>query len=126
MPIQSQPPTEPAVFLTERDTILIAEDPFVSSFLRTMLQRHGHRVVTGEALHASELLRQGSVVADVVITNQPDAFLDSAGKIHLLYLAASPDLHLASQFPNCRVLRKPFRNDELLQAVDSLTHSVTP
>ena len=108
------------------DTILVAEDPFVSSFLRTMLQRHGHKVVIGEAVHASELLRQGSIVADVVITNQPDVFLESAGKIHLLYLAATPDFHLASQFPDCRVLRKPFRNDELLEAVNSLAHSVIP
>ena len=30
--------------------------------------------------------------------------------------------NLAAQFPTCRVLRKPFRNDELLEAVELLAH----
>jgi CheY-like chemotaxis protein len=107
-----------------RARILVAEDPFVSSFLRTVLQRHGHDVVTCEAGYASERLIQGSVAADVVITNDPEAFLPSAGTVHLLYIAANPDLDLAAQFPACRVLRKPFRNHELLEAIEDLTHNV--
>jgi len=106
--------------------VLVAEDPFVSSFLRTVLQRHGHQVVTGEAVHASELLRAGSVTANVVITNQPEAFLPLASTLPLLYIAANPDPELASQFPTCRVLRKPFRNDDLLEAVEELAHGVIP
>ena len=106
--------------------ILVAEDPFVSKFLRAVLQRHGHNVVTGEAAQASELLRAGSVIANVVITNQPEAFLPLAGTLPLIYIAANPDPELASRFPTCRVLRKPFRNDELLEAVKELAHGVVP
>jgi hypothetical protein len=106
--------------------ILVAEDPFVTGFLRTVLQRHGHKVVTGEAVGASELLRDGSVAANLVITNRPEAFLPFAGTLPLLYIAANPDLELASRFLTCRVLRKPFRNDDLLDAVEDLAHRVVP
>jgi hypothetical protein len=126
MAIYSESSSGPAPFLPEGSVsarILVAEDPFISSFLRTVLQRHGHQVVIGEAVRASELLRDGSVIANVVITNQPEAFLPLAGTLPLLYIAANPDPELASQFPTCRVLRKPFRNDELLEAVKELAHS---
>jgi hypothetical protein len=106
--------------------ILVAEDPFISTFLRTVLQKHGHKVMTGDAVRASELLRQGSVAADIVITNQPEAFLEFAGMLPILYIAAAPDPDLASKFATCRVLRKPFRNDDLLAAVEQLADSVVP
>ena len=126
MPIYSQPSPAPA-FLPEHPVsgkILVAEDPFVGSFLRTVLQRHGYQVVTGEAFHSSEMVRQGRIAADVVITNDPEAFLALAATQPLLYIAANPDLELASKFPACRVLRKPFRNEDLLEAVDDLAHCV--
>jgi hypothetical protein len=91
-----------------------------------VLQRHGHEVVIDEATHASELLLHGDVAADLVITNQPDLFLDLAGRVRLLYIAAVPDIDLASRFSRCRVLRKPFRNDDLLSAVEDLAHSDIP
>jgi hypothetical protein len=106
--------------------ILVAEDTFVSSFLRTVLQKHGHKVFIGDAARAGELIRQGGVVADMVITNQPEVFLEFARILPLLYIAASPDPELASQFPICRVLRKPFHNHELLAAVEELADSVVP
>ena len=106
--------------------ILVAEDPFVGTFLRTVLQKHGHKVVTSDAVRATELLREGAIAADVVITNQPDAFLEFAGTQPILYIAASPDAGLASQFAICRVLRKPFRNEELLETVEQLAGSVVP
>ena len=120
---------KPHLLLPERSDsarILVAEDPFVSSFLRTVLERHGHKVVTGEAVHASELIRQGALEANIVITNRPEAFLPLADSLPILYLAATPDPQLALQFPNCRVLRKPFRNEDLLDAVGDLVHSVVP
>jgi hypothetical protein len=100
--------------------ILVAEDPFVSKFLRTMLQRHGHQVVTSEPDQASESIRNGSVQAQVVITNKPEAFLPFANWLPLLYIAANPEPALALRFPTCRVLRKPFRNEDLLEAVGEL------
>lgn len=128
MPTHSQSAAEPpfAHKNPAATNILVAEDPFVSSFLRTVLQRRGHSVVIAEACHAGELLRRRSVAPDAVITNRPEVFLEFAGSVHLLYLAAAPDAGLASQFPNCRVLRKPFLNEDLLEAVEELTHSVVP
>jgi hypothetical protein len=104
--------------------ILVAEDPFVSSFLRTILQRRGHQVVVGEPDRVSGLLRDGSMEAQVVITNRPEAFLPFADTLPILYIAANPDPDLASCFSTCRVLRKPFRNDDLLEAVQELAASV--
>ena len=106
--------------------ILVAEDPFINSFLRTVLSRHGHAVVAGEPYHASDLLLGGSISADVVITNTPQAFLSFADRLPLLYIAASPDPEVAARFRNCRVLRKPFRNDDLLEAVEELGHLAVP
>ena len=106
--------------------ILVAEDPFLGTFLRTVLQKLGHKVITGEAFRACDLLREGRLVADMVITNQPEAFLDFAQRIPLLYLASSPDDELAAGFAHCRVLRKPFRKEELLAAVEQLACSVVP
>jgi len=98
----------------------------VGSFLRAVLQKRGHKVVTGDAVRVSELLRQGKVDADVVITNQPEAFLEFAGRLPLLYIAANPDPELASRFSQCRALPKPFRNEELLRAVEQLASPVVP
>jgi hypothetical protein len=128
MPIYSQPAAEPPSPPKNpaATDILIAEDPFVSSFLRTVLQRQGHKVVIAEARNAGELLRRRSIAPNVVITNRPEVFLEFAGSVHLLYLAAAPDARLASQFLNCRVLRKPFLNGDLLEAVEELTHLVIP
>lgn len=106
--------------------ILVAEDPFVGTFLRTVLQKRGHKVVTGEAERASDLLGEGLIAADIVITNRPDAFLAFAERIPLLYLASTPDDELAARFSHCRVLRKPFRNEELLVALEQLACSVVP
>jgi len=120
---------EPHAILTEQPVsakVVVAEDPFISNFLRTVLQRRGHKVVIGEAHHASEMIRTGTIAADVVITNTPDAFLLVAGKLPLLYIAANPDPELATKFPLCRVLRKPFRNEDLVEAVEDLAHCVVP
>ena len=124
MAISQSPPFLPAAPSCAR--ILVAEDPFVSSFLRTVLQRHGHEVLVGAPSRASELLRHGEVAADLVITNEPDLFLDLADKVRLLYVAATPDVDLAARFAKCRVLRKPFRNEDLLSAVEELAHSDIP
>jgi len=101
-------------------TVLVAEDPFINSFLRTVLQRHGYKVVTTDQHQGSNLVRTGGVQPDVVITNKPEAFLPFAEDRPMLYIAASPDPELALRFQTCRVLRKPFRYEDLLEAVDEL------
>jgi hypothetical protein len=104
--------------------ILVTEDPYVSGFLRAMLQRHGHEVVTCDAAEAGSRLHAGTLQVDVVITNQPEAFLLFAGAFAMLYMAANPDPSMALRFPGCRILHKPFRNDELLEAVEELAQHV--
>ena len=123
---ESTPGPQPLLAPAGSLRVLVAEDPFISNFLRTMLQRRGHQVVTGEAGHVSELMRNGSVKAQLVITNRPEAFLPFAETLPLLYIAANPDPAVALQFPACRILRKPFRNGDLLEAVEELAHSVVP
>jgi hypothetical protein len=128
MPIYSSP-SGPPPFLPQEPActdILVSEDPFVSNFLRVVLQKHGHKVVIGAVGRASELLIQGTIAPALVITNNPEAFLPFAHNLPMLYIAANPDSDLVKQFPNCRVLRKPFRNEELLEAVEELSHSVLP
>jgi hypothetical protein len=103
-------------------TILVVEDPFVSGFLCAVLQRHGHRVMTVDAVKASEQIHNHSVGAPVVITNRPEAFLPFAGTLRILYIAANPEPAIALQFATCRVLRKPFLSGALLEAVEQLAH----
>jgi hypothetical protein len=109
-----------------RGKILVAEDPYINSFLRTVLQRHGHEVITGQPDQMTEFIRAGAMKARVVITNRPEAFLPFASALGVLYIAANPDPELASQFPTCRVLRKPFRNEDLLAAVEQLAQIDVP
>ncbi|HUI57117.1 MAG TPA: hypothetical protein VLY04_19210 [Bryobacteraceae bacterium] len=101
--------------------VLVAEDPFVGSFLRTLLQRRGYKVVNAQASHGMELMLAGDIRAALVITNTPEAFLPLADEIPLLYIAAAPDLSLAARFASCRVLRKPFHSDDLVRAVGELS-----
>lgn len=105
-------------------TVLVAEDPFINSFLRTVLQRHGYRVVTTDQRLGGNLMSTGAVQPDVIITNKPDVFLPFAEGCPMLYIAASPDPELALRFQMCRVLRKPFRYEDLLEAVDELVRAV--
>jgi DNA-binding NtrC family response regulator len=126
MAIYSQSPSASQAFLPAHRSsanILVAEDPFVGRFLRAILQKHSHKVVTVEAVRARDWL-QHEVAPDIVITNRPEAFLEFAATLPVLYTAANPDYQLAAQFPMCRVLHKPFRNEELLEAVERLAGSV--
>ena len=101
--------------------VLIAEDPFVASFVRTLLHRHGYEVVSAAAERGLDLIEAGELQTDLVITNTPEVFLPVADRLHLLYLAAMPDPSLIARFPSARALRKPFSNGELVEAVQSLT-----
>jgi hypothetical protein len=105
-------------------TILVAEDPFINHFLRTVLQRRGYQVVTTDHHQGSDLMRTGQVKADVIITNKPEMFLPFGEDLPMLYIAANPDPEVALCFHSCRVLRKPFRYEDLLQLVDELKKSV--
>jgi CheY-like chemotaxis protein len=105
-------------------TILVAEDPFINTFLRTVLQRRGHKVVTSDPAQGSDLMRTGEVKADLVITNKPEAFLPFAEQLPILYIAATPDPARVECFHACRMLRKPFRSEDLLEAVEELSRAL--
>jgi hypothetical protein len=70
------------------------------------------------------MLRSSAHQVDLVITNSPRDFLAFAGSLPILYMAAAPDLELASRFLCCQVLRKPFHPDQLLALIKDLTGSV--
>ena len=101
--------------------VLIAEDPYIAAFVRTLLNRHGHEVVTATAEQGLHRIETGELHADLVITNTPQVFLPVADRLNLIYLAAMPEPSLIARFPSARALRKPFSNGELLEAVESLT-----
>lgn len=101
--------------------IILVEDPFIRSYLRFLLGRKGYSVVDSDAVRACEKVEAGS--AGIVITNHPEPFLPCADKVALIYLSTTPDMDLATQFPMCRVLRKPFQPEELVKAVEQLAEA---
>jgi DNA-binding response OmpR family regulator len=99
--------------------VLVAEDPFVRSFVTTYLSRHGFTVIASDPSDAEKQLRSGLAV-DLLVTNNPGQFAGIAGNIPLLYLAAFPDPREAARFRQAQMLRKPFRPEQLLTAVTAL------
>ena len=117
-------PSERAVGATGLGAIVVVEDPYIQKYLRDLLARHGYRVVGSETHRAIEMLRSGTEQLDLIITNSPVDFLAFADRVPLLYIAGAPDFELASRFPHCRVLKKPFHPDHLVAAVRDLTGSL--
>ena len=105
---------------TGSGVILVVEDPFVRSFLRTVLERHGYKVLPGDVRHGLAALRDRNQEVRLLITNVPAAFTEFASRVPLLYLAALPDPSLASRYRNSRVLSKPFHPGDLLALVQEL------
>lgn len=98
--------------------IILVEDPFIRNYVRFLLVRHGYSVLDTDVSRACELLHADG--GSVVVTNEPEPFVNFAAKIAIIYLSTSPDLDLASRFPSCRVVRKPFRPEDLLTAIRQL------
>jgi len=109
--------------MEERGIIAVIEDPFVSKFLRDLLTRQGYRIVESTPSHITGLLEQRHEHVDLVITNAPDDLAGFPPEMPLLYLAAAPDPDLTARFSHCRAVRKPFQAQQLLTAVEELTHS---
>ena len=100
--------------------IVVVEDPFVSGFLRNILERQGYKVISVEAQDGVSLLRSGGPGIGLLITNLPSEFAEFAGTVPLLYIAAFPDPSAASAFRKSRLLRKPFHTGQLLACVEQL------
>jgi DNA-binding response OmpR family regulator len=106
---------------TTAPVIVVVEDPLIRRYVRNVLGKSGHQVMESDAQDALKLASDGSVMLKLVITNQPQVFEDLDRSVPILYLSATPDWTLASRLPNMRVLLKPFRAHELLEAVAAVT-----
>lgn len=100
--------------------IVVAEDPFVCNFVRSILSRKGYQVISKETHRIASLISSGELQCDLIITNSPEPLTPVNDRIRLLYIAAMPDFELAGKFPFCSVLRKPFHPSDLLESVNKL------
>jgi len=100
--------------------ILIVEDPFVTGFLRSVLEKNGFSVVCARPEPALDLLRSGQMRCELLITNRPSPFAEVGERMPLLYLSACPDPDQVSSFRTWLSLTKPFPPRELLEAVGDL------
>ncbi|MCU1233213.1 MAG: response regulator receiver protein [Candidatus Solibacter sp.] len=73
-----------------------------------------------EAPQGVDLLRSGDCGIGLLITNVPARFTEFADRVPLLYIAAFPDPNEVSPFRTCRVLRKPFHPEQLINCVEQL------
>jgi hypothetical protein len=105
---------------TEDVTVLVVDDPLVRSFIRTLLERYGYTVVEANLARGLELVRTRETPVDILITNQPVPFAECGRDLALLYVAAWPEEPLARPFHRWRALRKPFKPQELLLALEDL------
>jgi len=103
--------------------LVVVEDVLVSKLVRTVLQKHGYSVVTVGPSEATGILRSANAPEEILLTNAPSHFLEFAEKIPLLYLTSSPDPEMQAAFRSCRVVRKPFAPDELVEAVAELSRN---
>ena len=101
--------------------LVVVEDVLISKLVRTVLQKHGYSVVTVGPSEAAGILRSATATDEILLTNSPSHFLEFAEKIPLLYLTSSPDPEMQSAFRSCRVVRKPFAPNELVEAVAELS-----
>lgn len=101
--------------------ILIVEEPSIRRLVKNVLQRKGHAVLEADARRALRLVEGHETVVKLLITNLPHAFAELEGTVPILYLATSPDWDLAARTRRLRVLQKPFRTQELLEAVGEIT-----
>ncbi|HTX37281.1 MAG TPA: hypothetical protein VME43_19775 [Bryobacteraceae bacterium] len=101
-------------------TVAVAEDPFVRRYIRALLAKHGFRIAENDTPLTRKLIESGQLKPDVLITNDPTTFAAFAGDLPVLYLAAAPDPALVERFRLCRMLRKPFQSEQLVQAVSEL------
>ena len=67
------------------------------------------------------MLGSGESGVNLLISNAPEEFLEVAERIPLVYLSSTPDPSVAARFRACRTVRKPFRAQTLLEAIEELT-----
>jgi hypothetical protein len=78
-------------------------------------------VMRAGARQAAAELGSAESGVSVLISNAPAEFLEFAESVPLVYLSSTPDAALAARFRACRTVRKPFRAQTLLEAIEELT-----
>ena len=101
--------------------ILVVEDLFIFQYLDRLLTPHGYVVTRAGARQAADALGSGESGVNLLISNAPEEFLEFAERIPLVYLSSTPDPSVAARFRACRTVRKPFRQQTLLEAIEELT-----
>jgi len=112
----------------EPDTglVVIVEDPFIHTFLRTALNRAGHHTTELNVQNAVDLLCSGRHHVKALITNTPRPFLSVAADIPLIYTTSCPDPGATEGFSHWCIVRKPFHAGQLLEAVHDVSNVVLP
>ena len=108
------------------NSILIIEDPLIRKLIAGILTRAGYRITESDQPEGVEKLRKQPRDFCLLITNRPQDFLEFAETVPLLYIAAMPDLELASRFRRCGVLRKHFHPVKMLELATALAGPVVP
>jgi hypothetical protein len=101
--------------------ILAVEDLFIVHYLDQLLTPHGYAVIGAGARQAAALLGSRESGVSLLISNTPEEFLEFAERIPIVYLSSAPDPSVAARFRACRTVRKPFRAQTLLDAIEELT-----
>ena len=82
---------------------------------------YGYVVTRAGARQAAAVLGSGESGVSLLISNAPEEFLDFAERIPFVYLSSTPDHSIAARFRACRTVRKPFRPQTLLKAIEELS-----
>jgi hypothetical protein len=100
--------------------ILAVEDLFIVHYLDQLLTPHGYAVIGAGVRQAAALLGSGESGVSLLISNAPEEFLEFAECIPVVYLSSAPDPSVGARLRACRTVRKPFRAQTLLEAIEEL------
>ena len=106
--------------MAPEQAVLVVEDPFVSNYLISLLAQRGYVASMAGVGGAVRRLRTEAGREKILITDVPEEFLEFAQQTPGLYLSGAPDPSVVSRFRACRVIRKPFRAEQFLAALEEL------
>jgi CheY-like chemotaxis protein len=122
--------------------VLVADDvPEMRSMIRSMLESAGHEVMEAHDGRAAIKVLQGTEAVDIIVT---DILMPEADGLEVIraaadrpelgiiaisgggnYMPAAVSLAMSEAFGARKVLFKPFRKQELLDAVNTVIDGVT-
>jgi hypothetical protein len=108
----------------DHGVVIVIEDAFIRKFLRCALARAGFCSVEMETHAAAEFVRSGAAYVKALITNKPEACVDWASQIPLVYTTSCPDSIAMRGFTRARVLQKPFHAQQLVEALEDVASAV--